>query len=62
MKHLRQPESEAINILREAVAPARKPVMLYSIGKDASVMLHPARKAFYPAAPPFALLTLSKPQ
>jgi sulfate adenylyltransferase subunit 2 len=49
-------EDEAIEIFREAVAGARKPVMLYSIGKDSSVMLHLARKAFYPAAPPFPLL------
>ena len=56
MNHLSQLESEAISILREAVATARKPVMLYSIGKDSSVMLHLARKAFYPATPPFALL------
>ena len=56
MIHLSQLESEAISILREAVATARKPVMLYSIGKDSSVMLHLARKAFYPATPPFALL------
>ncbi|MBL8337278.1 MAG: sulfate adenylyltransferase subunit CysD [Rhodoferax sp.] len=49
-------ESEAIDILREAVAGARKPVMMYSIGKDSSVMLHLARKAFYPAPPPFPLL------
>ena len=49
-------ESESIEILREAVAAARKPVMLYSTGKDSSVMLHLARKAFYPAAPPFPLL------
>jgi sulfate adenylyltransferase subunit 2 len=56
MNHLRDLESESIDILREAVATARKPVMLYSIGKDSSVMLHLARKAFYPATPPFALL------
>jgi len=56
MNHLHQLESEAISILREAAATARKPVMLYSIGKDSSVMLHLARKAFYPATPPFALL------
>ena len=56
MIHLSQLESEAISILREAVATAHKPVMLYSIGKDSSVMLHLARKAFYPATPPFALL------
>jgi sulfate adenylyltransferase subunit 2 len=49
-------ESEAIEIIREAVAGARNPVMLYSIGKDSSVMLHLARKAFYPASPPFPLL------
>ncbi|MZP43089.1 sulfate adenylyltransferase subunit CysD [Heliobacterium gestii] len=49
-------ESESIEIIREAVAGARKPVMLYSIGKDSSVMLHLARKAFYPAPPPFPLL------
>src|SRR5215210_6245152 len=49
-------ESESIEIIREAVAGARKPVMLYSIGKDSSVMLHLARKAFHPATPPFPLL------
>ena len=49
-------ESESIEILREAVAGAERPVMLYSIGKDSSVMLHLARKAFYPAPPPFPLL------
>lgn len=49
-------EAESIEIIREAVAGARKPVMLYSIGKDSSVMLHLARKAFYPAPPPFPLL------
>ncbi len=53
---LHQLESESIDILREAVAGARKPVMMYSIGKDSSVMLHLARKAFYPAPPPFPLL------
>ncbi|MBS1766273.1 MAG: sulfate adenylyltransferase subunit CysD [Acidobacteria bacterium] len=51
-----QLESESIEILREAVAGARNPAMLYSIGKDSSVMLHLARKAFYPAPPPFPLL------
>jgi len=56
MIHLQSLEAEAISVLREAVASARKPVMLYSIGKDSSVMLHLARKAFYPATPPFALL------
>ena len=49
-------ESESIEIIREAVAGAANPVMLYSIGKDSSVMLHLARKAFYPAPPPFPLL------
>jgi sulfate adenylyltransferase subunit 2 len=56
MNHLQQLEAESIEILREAVAGARKPVMLYSIGKDSSVMLHLARKAFHPAPPPFPLL------
>jgi sulfate adenylyltransferase subunit 2 len=49
-------ESESIDIIREAVAGGAKPVMLYSIGKDSSVMLHLARKAFHPAPPPFPLL------
>jgi sulfate adenylyltransferase subunit 2 len=49
-------ESESIEIIREAVAGACQPVMLYSIGKDSSVMLHLARKAFHPAPPPFPLL------
>ncbi len=49
-------ESESIDIIREAVATASNPVMMYSIGKDSSVMLHLARKAFYPAPPPFPLL------
>ena len=49
-------ESEAIEIIREAVASARNPVMLYSVGKDSSVMLHLARKAFHPGRPPFPLL------
>jgi len=54
--HLRQLEAESIHIIREVVAEFENPVMLYSIGKDSSVMLHLARKAFYPAAPPFPLL------
>jgi len=54
--HLQQLESESIHIMREVVAQARKPVMLYSIGKDSSVMLHLARKAFFPAPPHFPLL------
>ena len=49
-------EDESIEIIREAVANAQNPVMMYSIGKDSSVMLHLARKAFYPAPPPFPLL------
>jgi sulfate adenylyltransferase subunit 2 len=49
-------EAEAIEIMREAVALSDKPVMMYSIGKDSSVMLHLARKAFWPAPPPFPLL------
>jgi sulfate adenylyltransferase subunit 2 len=49
-------ESESIEIIREAVATSRNPVMMYSIGKDSSVMLHLAKKAFYPAPPPFPLL------
>jgi sulfate adenylyltransferase subunit 2 len=54
--HLRRLENESIHILREVVAECRAPVMLYSIGKDSSVMLHLAMKAFYPAKPPFPLL------
>src|SRR5215475_2293021 len=54
--HLRQLESESIGIMREVVAGMQRPVMLYSIGKDSSVMLHLAVKAFYPAKPPFPLL------
>ncbi len=54
--HLQRLESESIEIMREVVAETRRPVMLYSIGKDSSVMLHLARKAFYPAPPPFPLL------
>jgi sulfate adenylyltransferase subunit 2 len=55
-KYLDMLESEAIHIMREVVATARKPVMLYSIGKDSSVMLHLALKAFYPGRLPFPLL------
>jgi len=55
-KHLRRLEAEAIGIMREAAAEFRNPVMLYSIGKDSSVMLHLARKAFFPGKPPFPLL------
>ena len=54
--HLQELESEAIQIMREVVAEALNPVMLYSVGKDSAVMLHLAKKAFYPAVPPFPLL------
>lgn len=56
LTHLDRLEAESIHILREVVAEAERPVMLYSIGKDSAVMLHLARKAFYPAPPPFPLL------
>ena len=49
-------EAESIHILREVVAEAARPVMLYSVGKDSAVMLHVARKAFFPSPPPFPLL------
>jgi len=56
MTHLKQLEAESIHIIREVAAEFENPVMLYSIGKDSSVMLHLARKAFYPARPPFPLM------
>ena len=56
LTHLQRLEAEAIHIMREVVAEAERPVMLYSVGKDSAVMLHLARKAFYPAPPPFPLL------
>ncbi len=56
LTHLQRLEAEAIHIMREVVAEADKPVMLYSIGKDSACMLHLAFKAFYPAPPPFPLL------
>lgn len=56
MDHLDKLEAEAIYIMREVVAECEKPVMLYSIGKDSSVMLHLALKAFYPEKPPFPFL------
>src|SRR5262245_49164206 len=56
LTHLERLEAESIDILREAVAESEHPVMLYSIGKDSSVMLHLARKAFFPSRPPFPLL------
>jgi len=54
--HLKRLEAESIHIIREVAAEFKNPVMLYSIGKDSSVMLHLAMKAFYPAKPPFPLL------
>ena len=56
LTHLQRLEAESIHILREVVAESERPVMLYSIGKDSSVLLHLAMKAFYPAKPPFPLL------
>src|SRR3954449_3657866 len=56
LTHLQRLEAEAIHIFREAVAETERPVMLYSAGKDSSVLLHLARKAFHPAPPPFPLL------
>ncbi|HEY9193646.1 MAG TPA: sulfate adenylyltransferase subunit CysD, partial [Methyloversatilis sp.] len=56
LTHLQRLEAESIHIMREVVAEAENPVMLYSIGKDSAVMLHLAMKAFYPAVPPFPLL------
>ena len=56
LTHLQRLEAESIHILREVVAEAERPVMLYSVGKDSAVMLHLARKAFYPSPPPFPLL------
>ena len=56
LTHLERLEAESIHIMREVVAEAEKPAMLYSVGKDSAVMLHLARKAFYPSPPPFPLL------
>jgi sulfate adenylyltransferase subunit 2 len=56
LTHLQRLEAEAIHIMREAVAESERPAMLYSIGKDSSVMLHLALKAFYPSTPPFPLV------
>jgi sulfate adenylyltransferase subunit 2 len=56
LTHLQRLEAEAIHILREVVAEAERPVMLYSVGKDSAVMLHLAAKAFWPGKPPFPLL------
>jgi len=56
LTHLDRLESESIHVMREVAAEAEKPVMLYSVGKDSAVMLHLAKKAFYPSPPPFPLL------
>ena len=56
LTHLKRLESESLRIFREVAAECERPVLLYSVGKDSSVMLHLARKAFYPAPPPFPLL------
>jgi sulfate adenylyltransferase subunit 2 len=56
LTHLERLEAESIHIMREVIAEAEKPVMLYSVGKDSAVMLHLARKAFHPSPPPFPLL------
>jgi sulfate adenylyltransferase subunit 2 len=56
LTHLERLEAESIHIMREVVAEAQNPVMLYSVGKDSAVMLHLAKKAFFPSPPPFPLL------
>ena len=56
LTHLERLEAESIHIMREVVAGAERPVMLYSVGKDSAVLLHLAKKAFFPSPPPFALL------
>ena len=56
LTHLQSLEAESIEILREVAASFERPVMMYSIGKDSSVLLHLARKAFYPSRIPFPLL------
>ena len=56
LTHLQRLEAESIHIMREVISETERPVMLYSVGKDSAVMLHLARKAFYPARPPFPLL------
>ena len=56
LTHLQRLESESIHIMREVIAQCENPVMLYSVGKDSATMLHLAKKAFYPAPPPFPLL------
>ena len=59
LTHLRQLEAESIHIIREVVAEFERPVLLFSGGKDSACMLHVARKAFYPARPPFPLLHIN---
>ena len=59
LSHLDALEAEAIYIIREVAAECEKPVMLYSIGKDSSVMMHLALKAFYPEKPPFPFLPIN---
>jgi len=59
LTHLQRLEAESIHIMREVMGDAENPVMLYSVGKDSSVMLHLALKAFYPAKPPFPLLHIA---
>jgi sulfate adenylyltransferase subunit 2 len=61
LTHLQRLEAEAIHIMREAVAESERPAMLYSIGKDSSVMLHLAKKAFFPSKPPFPLVHVDTP-
>ena len=56
LTHLQRLEAEAIHIMREAVSESERPAMLYSVGKDSSVLLHLARKAFFPSPPPFPLV------
>ena len=56
LTHLERLEAESIHIMREVVAEAEKPVMLYSVGKDSAVMLHLAKMAFHPSPPPFPLM------
>lgn len=56
LTHLQRLEAESIHIMREVVAEAERPVMMYSVGKDSAVMLHLAKKAFFPSPPPFPLL------
>jgi len=61
LTHLQRLEAESIHIMREVVAEAERPVMLYSVGKDSAVMLHLAAKAFHPAKPPFPCCTWTPP-